>query len=70
MGRVLPSRNSTQEFRAIDDFVVERIARFIARKHKTRNWRYGLWKLLESKSQLGLTRLTGTVDYPTAHATR
>jgi RNA-directed DNA polymerase len=62
--------NSTQQFKAIDEYVTERVARFIARKHQTRNWRYGLWRLLSSHTQLGLVRLVGTVNYPTAHATR
>lgn len=62
--------NSTRQFQAIDAFVVERLARFIARKHKTRNWRYGLSVLLSSHTHLGLVRIAGTVNYPAAHATR
>ena len=62
--------NSTRHFKAIDAFVVKRLARFIARKHKTRNWRYGLNVLLSSHTQLGLVRIAGTVNYPAAYATR
>jgi RNA-directed DNA polymerase len=59
--------NSTKQFRHLDRFVFERMARFIARKRKRRNWRRGMAELIESRTTLGLYRLTGTVRYPTAH---
>jgi hypothetical protein len=72
--RQLPTRlrhgNSTRQFHHLDQFVVERLARFIARKHGSRNWRRGKADLIESRTTLGLHRLAGTVRYATAHATR
>lgn len=62
--------NSTRQFRALDAYVYERVARFIARKHGSRNWRRGMVDLQESKTGLGLHRLGGTVSYPSAHAAR
>jgi RNA-directed DNA polymerase len=62
--------NSTPQFKALDDFVTERVARFIARKHGRRNWRWGLRELLKSRTHLGIIRLAGTVNYPAVHAAR
>ncbi len=62
--------NSTQQFRALDAFVFERLARFETRKHGSRNWRRGVFELLEDEGTLGLVRLAGTVRYPAAHAAR
>jgi RNA-directed DNA polymerase len=62
--------NSTRQFKALDSFVFERLARFIARKHGSRNWRRGVHELTKSSTTLGLYRLAGTVSYPSAHATR
>jgi RNA-directed DNA polymerase len=62
--------NSTRQFHHLDQFVFERLARFIARKHGSRNWRRGKADLIESRTTLGLYRLAGTVRYATAHATR
>jgi hypothetical protein len=62
--------NSTQQFKALDRFVFERLARFEARKRGSRNWRRGTFELLKSDTILGLNRLAGTVSYPTAHAAR
>jgi RNA-directed DNA polymerase len=61
--------NSTMAFRQIDQFAWERLARFNARKHGSRNWRRGMVDLVASRSNLGLIRLAGTVRYPAAHAT-
>lgn len=60
--------NSTQQFRQIDSFVFDRIARFIARKHGSRNWRRGVVDLVESQTTLGIYRLAGTIGYSTAQA--
>jgi len=62
--------NSTRQFHHLDQFVFERLARFIARKHGSRNWRRGMIDLVESRTTLGLYRLAGTVRYASAHATR
>jgi len=62
--------NSTRQFKQLDAFVFERVARFIARKHGARNWRRGLADLIESSTRLGLHRVAGTVRYVSAHATR
>jgi len=62
--------NSTQQFVQLDRFVFDRIARFIARKHGSRNWRRGVVELAESRTTLGLYRLAGTIGYTSAHATR
>ncbi|MGH9202874.1 MAG: group II intron maturase-specific domain-containing protein, partial [Vicinamibacterales bacterium] len=60
--------NSTMAFRTIDQFAWERLARFNARKHGSRNWRRGMVDLIGSRTHLGLIRLAGTVRYPAAHA--
>jgi RNA-directed DNA polymerase len=62
--------NSTRAFRAIDRFVYERMARFIARKHGSRNWKRGMVDLIGSHTGLGIRPLAGTIRYPVAHAGR
>jgi RNA-directed DNA polymerase len=65
--------NSTLQFKRLDAFVFERVARFIARKHGWRNWRRGLAGLIDSPTRLaklGLYRVAGTVRYVSAHAPR
>jgi RNA-directed DNA polymerase len=62
--------NSTKQFRSLDAFVFERLARFESRKHGSRNWRRGIYELLLDEGQLGLVRLAGTVSYPSVHAAR
>jgi RNA-directed DNA polymerase len=62
--------NSTLQFKRLDAFVFERVARFIARKHGSRNWRRGSADLIESPTPLRLHRVAGTVRYVSAHATR
>ena len=62
--------NFTQQFAQLDRFVFDRIARFIARKHGSRNWRRGVVDLAESRTTLGLYRLAGTIGYTSAHASR
>ena len=62
--------NSTQQFKQLDVYVFERLARFIARKHHARNWRRGMVDLIESHTKLGLYHLAGTVRYASAHAGR
>jgi RNA-directed DNA polymerase len=62
--------NSTQQFNQLDAYLFERLARFIARKHGSRNWRRGMVDLIESHTGLGLYRLAGTVRYASAQAAR
>lgn len=62
--------NSTTQFRVLDEYVTDRLCRFIARKHGRRKMGHGLYELLKSRTRLGLVRLTGTVRYPSAYAVR
>ena len=62
--------NSTQQLHAIDRFVFWRLSRFLTRKYGRRGYRRGMTQLLESRNQLGLIRLAGTVRYSSAHAER
>jgi RNA-directed DNA polymerase len=62
--------NSTRQFNQLDRYVFERLARFIGRKHGSRDWRRGMVDLIESRTTLGLVRLAGTVRYASAHGTR
>ena len=62
--------NSTKVFKAIDRFVFERMARFIARKHGSRNWKRGMVDLIDSHTGLGIQPLAGTIRYSGAHAGR
>ena len=47
-----------------------RLSRFLTRKHDRRGYRRGMAELVESRTTLGLYRLTGTVRYGDAHAAR
>ncbi len=62
--------NSTKAFQSIDRFVFERMARFIARKHGSRNWKRGMVDLIDSQTGLGIQPLAGTIRYTGAHAGR
>ena len=63
--------NSTQQFKALDHFVFERLARFVSRKHGKPGRGMGVHLLMSSDTRLGLHRLAGTVRYESAaHATR
>ena len=62
--------NSTQQFKQLDAYLFERLARFIARKHHARNWRRGMVDLIDSHTKLGIYRLAGTVRYASAQADR
>jgi RNA-directed DNA polymerase len=62
--------NSTQQFKALDRYVFWRLSRFMTRKHGLRGYRRGMADLMESRTKLGLYRLTGTVRYGDAHAAR
>jgi len=61
--------NSTTVFHDLDEFTVERLARFISNKHGHHGRRYGLRVLIDHE-YLGLTRLVGSVRRGPAHALR
>ena len=56
--------NSARQFDKIDHHAVDRIARFVAKRHK-RGWGYG-WKVVvyQSPNRLGLISLNGTIVAP------
>jgi Group II intron, maturase-specific domain/Reverse transcriptase (RNA-dependent DNA polymerase) len=56
--------NSARQFDKIDHYAQNRIARFVAKRHK-RNWGYGLKVVLyQSPDRLGLINLEGTIVAP------
>lgn len=61
--------NSTRVFRALDLYVEDRVARFLANKHGHRNWRRG-YRTLSGHGRLGLARLVGSVRAWPANAAR
>ena len=61
--------NSTAVFHDLDCFVLERVARFISRKHGHSGPGYG-FAVLRRNRYLGLHRLVGTVWTGPAHAAR
>ncbi len=67
-GAYFRSGNSTQQFQALDRYVFWRLARFMTRKHGRRGTGRGAYELLDSRTGLGLYRLTGTIRYEPAHA--
>ncbi len=69
-GAYFRSGNSTQQFHALDRYVFWRLARFMTRKHDRRGTGRGAYELLDARDRLGLYRLTGTIRYAPAHATR
>jgi group II intron reverse transcriptase/maturase len=56
--------NSARQFNNIDLYAVNRLARFVAKRHK-RSWRYG-WQAVAYRSpdRLGLINLNGTIVAP------
>lgn len=54
--------NSTRVFDHVDRFVLDRMARFLSKKHGRSGLRYG-WMILSRSGYLGLHRLVGTVRY-------
>jgi RNA-directed DNA polymerase len=61
--------NSTVVFHDLDEFVAERMARFISNKHGHHGRNYGL-RVLIDHDYLGLTRLVGNVRHGPAYAVR
>src|SRR5919201_1588462 len=56
--------NSARQFNKINLYALNRLARFVAKRHK-RSWRYG-WKAVayQSPDRLGLINLNGTIVAP------
>ncbi|HTT88046.1 MAG TPA: group II intron reverse transcriptase/maturase, partial [Acidimicrobiales bacterium] len=61
--------NSTTVFHDLDEFVAERVARFITKKHRHHGRNYGLRVLIDHE-YLGLVRLVGSVRHGPVHAVR
>jgi len=61
--------NSTTVFHDLDEFMMERLARFISNKHGHHGRRYGLRVLIDHQN-LGLVRLVGSVRHGQVHAVR
>jgi RNA-directed DNA polymerase len=61
--------NSTTVFHDLDEFVVERLARFISKKHGHHGRNYGLRVLIDHE-YLGVVRLVGSVRFGPSHAVR
>lgn len=59
--------NSTTTFHDLDEFVAERLARFITKKHGYHGRNYG-WRVLIDHGYLGLVRLVGSVRSGIVHA--
>ncbi len=58
--------NSTQQFKALEHFVFERVARFLSRKHGKPGRGMGVYLLMKSDTRLGIHCLAGTVRYASA----
>jgi RNA-directed DNA polymerase len=56
--------NSARQFNTINLYALNRLSRFVAKRHK-RSWRYG-WKVVayQSADRLGLINLNGTIVAP------
>jgi RNA-directed DNA polymerase len=61
--------NSTTVFHDLDEFVTERMARFVSKKHGYHGWNFGLM-ILRDHDHLGLKRLVGSVRHGPVHAVR
>jgi hypothetical protein len=61
--------NSTTVFHDLDEFVTERVARFVSKKHGYRGRNFGLM-VLRDHGNLGVRRLVGSVRHGPVHAVR
>jgi RNA-directed DNA polymerase len=61
--------NSTTVFHDLDEFVTERMARFVTNKHGYHGRNFGLM-VLRDHNNLGLKRLVGSVRHGSVHAVR
>ena len=59
--------NSTRVFHDLDEFVTERVARFITKKHRRGSRAFGLF-VIRQRQRLGLVRLVGSVRHGPVHA--
>jgi RNA-directed DNA polymerase len=63
--------NSSRCFAKLDRYVKERMALLLSKRHGRRGRGYGLKLIIGSGNNLGLERLTGTIEFNrTAHAAR
>jgi RNA-directed DNA polymerase len=63
--------NSSRCFAKLDRYVKERMALLLSKRHGRRGRGYGLKLIIGSGNNLGLERLTGTIEFnQTAHAAR
>jgi RNA-directed DNA polymerase len=63
--------NSSRYFAKLDRYVKERMALLLSKRHGRRGRGYGLKLIIGSGNNLGLERLTGTIEFNrTAHAAR
>jgi len=61
--------NSTRRFAVLDDYVVDRTALLLSKRHGRRGRGHGLKLIIGSGNRLGIETLVGTIDYGrTAHA--
>jgi hypothetical protein len=60
--------NSTTVFHDLDEFVAERVARFITKKHRRRKGRAFGFFVLSQHHGPEIVRLVGSVRYGPAHA--
>ncbi len=61
--------NSALDFGRLDAYAIERLALFVAKRHK-RQRRYGYWRISQSPDRMGLIRLSGTVVAPRPNRAR
>jgi len=61
--------NSALDFGRLDAYAIERLALFVAKRHK-RQRRYGYWRISQSPDRMGLIRLSGTVSAPRPNRAR
>lgn len=54
---------STRRFKALDEYVVERMALLLSKRHDRAGRGHGLKHIVLSGNRLGLVRLSGTVVY-------
>lgn len=57
--------NSTKRFHILDEYVKERMALLISKRHGHRGRGHGMKLFILSGNNLGLERLTGTIRYGT-----
>ncbi|MGB0096132.1 MAG: group II intron maturase-specific domain-containing protein [Solirubrobacteraceae bacterium] len=55
--------NSARSFGLLDDYATDRLALFLAKRHKKKRG-YGYWRIARSPDRMGLIRITGTVVAP------